>query len=103
MGKKFRVIWVSEPAHDFSKLRKYCDEIKFLTTGYENLEDVKLSIRESLEEFDIDKDAIICAGKNTTNFVLGKLIGVMYETEKITIGLYVKTQKGRDYIFMEVA
>ena len=103
MSKKLRIVWVTEPSHNFSLLKKYCDEIKFITTGYEDLEDVKMSIRVDLDEFDVEVDAIVCSGKNTTNLILGKLLGVMFETNKITVGLYIKDSKGkRDYIFREV-
>jgi hypothetical protein len=94
----FRRIYVTEPSHDMSALKKYTDCIVFLTTGYEDLSILSDVAKIALNDFDPDQDAFVPIGKLITNVIIG-----MYVNEKnldIVVGLY----RDKDYTFytMEV-
>ena len=95
--KRFQTIYVVQPSsHDFSALKKYTDNIVFLSTGYEELEDLPLIIRENLRDFCADTDAIVPAGKIIWSF----MAGLVLSNEKCSLTLGIFTDK--DYVFEEV-
>ena len=97
-NKMFHTIYVVEPSHDFSALKKYTDEIVFLSTGYEKLEDLPEIIRNNLNDFCAQTDAIVPVGKIIWTFVAGLVLAERKDNGKITVGIF----SDRDYIFEEV-
>lgn len=94
---KFRRIYVTAPSHDFNALKKYTNDIVFVTTGYESLEQLGSAIKESLKDFDPTKDAIIPVGKVVWVFVHGAVLGNL-NFKNVMIGIY----KDGDYSFFRV-
>lgn len=69
---KYRTIYVTQPAHDYSLLAKYCKQVKFMMTGKEdNLQRALEVCLDSLKDFQPDKDAIVVVGKVNGAFLAG--------------------------------
>lgn len=71
MDEFYRRIYVVEPGHDFSSLASMCREIRFLTTGYEKLDDLLPVISRNLKHFDPAQDAILAVGRVNSCMVTG--------------------------------
>jgi len=82
----FRTIYVTQPGWNFGPLRDVSERVTFLTTGLEYLEELPAALRQGLEGFDPDLDAIVCVGKVNLIFLVGFLIGL--GTKSVTIGSY---------------
>ena len=97
--KKFRRVYVVEPAHDVTKLSKYTNEIRFLTSGTES-SDIELfkTILKALSDFNTKTDAILPIGRVMTNMLVGLAIGEIFEDSPYTFLTY----KNGDYSALEV-
>lgn len=93
----YRKIFVVEPSHDLSALRKYTDEIVLITTGYENVTDIYKKVEESIKGFDPLLDAFVPVGKLVTTFAVGMALQKLVN-EPIIVGIY----KNKDYEFMQI-
>lgn len=99
---KFRKVLVLQDGHDFSALENYTDDIVFVTTGEETVRGAALAIREALEEFDPDTDAIVPVGKIAVSFLAGMLVTKMFPGKEITIGLYQsKLSRTKEYKWLK--
>ena len=95
----YRTIFVVEPTrHDLTPLRKYADNIKYLSSGYDKLEDLKVRMSEELLNFDPAQDAVIPTGKLLSNVILGVLLS---KFSVIDVGIFIGGDV-KDYIFEEV-
>jgi len=87
-ANKFRTLFVVEPSHDLSITKKYTDNVKFITTG-----------TELVEEFDPKLDAIIPMGRTSACLIAGLFIrSKIPKGEKVKIGIY----RSDAYIFIDV-
>lgn len=83
--KKYRTAYVMQPSgHSFSPILEHCDEIQFLTTGYELDESLPQIIQNALRDFDPEKDVIVPVGNVATNVIVGM------EAERIRIAKRAK-------------
>ena len=106
MPKRFDTIWISEPTrHDFSALKKYADNVQFLTSGFEKPEDISEIVAHVLRKmFDPATDAVVVAGKLYTALIVGKELGIQFPSDTLWLGIYVRTDNDKhDYKFVEVA
>lgn len=88
MNKTYRRVFVVEPSHDFSALVPLCEEIIFLTTGYENFTLVQDRIEEILRrDFNPATDAIVPVGRVTSCIVTGIVLGNLTD-QPIDIAAY---------------
>lgn len=89
--KVFRKVFVVEPSHDFSALIDLCDEIVFLTTGYETLDQLPKAILNALVvgEFTPSMDAVLPVGKVTACLATGMVLRSITR-EPIFVGSYSK-------------
>jgi hypothetical protein len=85
---QFRRIFVIDPSHDVSKLKQHTSEIKLITRGDERSEDIEETIVKSLADFDPACDAIIPMGKVVVSFVTGVVLGKMFPSIGVTVGIY---------------
>lgn len=82
----FRTIYVTQPGWNFGPLRDVAERVTFLTTGLEYLEELPAALKQGLEGFDPELDAIVCVGKVNLIFLVGFLIG--QGAKGVTIGSY---------------
>lgn len=94
---KFRRAFVVQPVHDFSALKNYAQDIRFLSTGYEDIENLEESVDDALANFDQDDDVIIPAGRVITCFIIGFILQIR-GINNFIIGVY----KDKDYDFYRV-
>lgn len=70
--KKYRTAYVIQPSgHSFQPILEHCDEIRFLTTGYESDESLPQIIQNALKEYDPEKDVLVPVGNVATNVLAG--------------------------------
>jgi len=96
--KKFRRIYVVEPAHDVTKLSKHTNEIRFLTSGDEPSDKLFEHILKAISDFNPKCDAILPIGRVMTNVLVGLAIGECFTDSPYTFLTY----KDGDYNAMEV-
>lgn len=97
MKKPFRVAWITEPGYDFSAVEKYCEEVRFLTKGYEK-DTMKMadSINSSLVDFDLSQDVIVPVGKVLSVWLVALSISALQgSVGKMSYAVY----QGGDYSF----
>ena len=83
----FRKAYVMEPSHDFSALSSHCEEIVFLTTGYErDFPATCRAIREGLQNFQPEQDVLIPTGRVAAVLFAGYVLGRLQRM--IQVGLY---------------
>ncbi len=103
-GKKprFKHIFVVEPSgHDFEQLKQYTGDIVFITSGYEQLEELPRKIAEALSKFNPLTDAFVPVGKLVSTMLAGIAIGKVLKLEdwsEVWVGIY----REKDYKFMAV-
>lgn len=96
----FRTIFIVGPAHDMSQLRKYGDDLKLLTSGFEDPDEFLRVITRNLTENDFDPkmDAIVPVGKVLANVFAGVALSRLFPGKTVTMASY---KKG-DYVFFQV-
>jgi hypothetical protein len=100
---KFRRIFVLQPSHDFSLLREFTEQIEFVTTGYETVEELENSIEEKLIAFIPTEDAVVVVGRVNAAFVFGAKLQEMFPSETIHVGVYKKDDLGdKTYNWIEI-
>lgn len=98
-ANKFRTLFVVEPSHDLSITKKYTDNVKFITTGTELVEELPERVSVSLEDFDPKLDAIIPMGRTSACLIAGLFIrSKIPKGDKVKIGIY----RSDAYIFIDV-
>jgi hypothetical protein len=95
---KYRRIFVVQPSHDLSALKKYSDNIVLITTGYERDEDLPRKISEMLADFNPAYDAIVPIGKLISTMLTGMAIQAKCYAlnSQVDIGMY----REKDYEFL---
>jgi hypothetical protein len=74
MEKQFRYAFVAHNSkHDFTELKELCEEIKFLSTGYEQSEDLSSIMEENMREFDASRDILVPVGNVASNVIMGAI------------------------------
>ena len=96
-----RGLVVQPVGHDFSAVLEFCEEIKFLTTGYETFDKLEQVIRKNLEELEFDpkQDVIIPVGSVNANLLAGIVLEkIRRETGNPYLSLAVYKDKQYDVI-----
>jgi hypothetical protein len=95
---RYRSIYVVEPSHDVSALKKYSDKIILLTTGYEETKDLPVTISNMLENFNPAYDAFVPIGKLISTMIAGMAIQekCLEYNSQVDVGIY----KNKDYEFV---
>jgi len=97
---RFNRIFVVEPSHDFSALKPFCQEIVFLTTGYETANQLTKTIAHNLylQKFDPEMDAVLPVGRVVACVVTGIILGRSHQNKSIWLGTYSREE---GYRFMK--
>lgn len=95
---RFRKMYIVEPSHDFSILASYTNSIVCLTSGTELSKDIEHSIRESILDFEPERDALVPMGKTVSCILTGLIIGSMFPNTLITLAVW----RGSSYDFVKV-
>jgi hypothetical protein len=93
--KRFRKVFVVEPSHDLTALKKYTDDIRFITTGYEDIGKIGEKIDKNISEFDPSQDAIVALGRVSVCMLIGICIAKKFPDKKMEFGVY----SNKDYTF----
>lgn len=96
--KKFRKVFVTEPAHDVTKLKDYAEDIRFLTSGYEPYNELFELVLRALYDFNPLTDAILLMGRSMANAMVGLVIGENYSESPYSFLIY----NNGDYQVVEV-
>jgi len=98
-NKKYRTIFICQPAYNFSSLASVCDGMTFLVTGSEvSLEQTLKACRSNLTGFDPEKDALLMVGKVNISFIVGVVLRELVPADKtITMGIYIKPKDRESY------
>jgi hypothetical protein len=92
-NRHFRTAYVaSNTGHNFDPLLEFCDEIKFVTTGYEKEEVLEKEIRKSLENFEPSLDILVPVGSVYTNMLIGMVIRHWWVFGSISIAFFQDQQ-----------
>jgi len=65
---------VQNTGHDFQELLKVCDNLRFMSNGYEPENEALDTLITGLQGFDPEKDLIVPVGNVTLNVLLGLLL-----------------------------
>lgn len=83
---KFRTAWVAQNSgHDFSELLEFCDEIKFITTGYESAKQLPEAVTTALVGFTAREDVIVPVGSVMVNLLIGHVLGGKHEPYNVAL------------------
>lgn len=106
MKKKYSIAYIVQPSgHSFSPILEHCDEIQFLTTGYESDESLPVIIQNALEDYDPENDVLVPVGNVATNLLAGLEIERICKKKRarhFNLAFYrdkqyvVKTYNGKD-------
>jgi len=97
--KRFRRLYLIEPAHDFTVAKLYTDQVIFVTTGEERVEELQGKITESLSDFCPTTDALIPMGKSSACLMTGLILPTLsLFGASVNIGVF----RGDSYEFYEV-
>jgi hypothetical protein len=90
IGTGYRKIFVVEPSHDFSALKDWCEQIVFLTTGYETVDILQDTIEDNLrsQKFDPSLDAILPVGRVIACIFTGIILGSYWGDKTLWLGTY---------------
>jgi hypothetical protein len=103
-GKKpqFKHIFVVEPSgHDFEQLKQYTGDIVFITSGYEQIDELPKKIAAALSKFNPLTDAFVPVGKLISTLLAGMAVGRILKQNdwsEVWVGIY----REKDYKFMAV-
>ena len=97
--QRFRTVYVVEPSkHDLSLLYEHCENMKFLSTGYEVYSKLLEAIENNLIDFDPNRDAILPIGRVVSTFLVGIALANIQAEGNIMMGIF----KGQEYEFIPV-
>ena len=75
-SKQFRHAYVVEGGpYDFTALKELACTIRFVTTGYENDNELIPAIRDGLKDYDPLLDILVPVGSVATNLAVGLVLG----------------------------
>ncbi len=91
MSKQYNTIFVTQPAHDYSALAKYCNQVKFIQSGKEKtLQEAYQACIERLSEFNPKTDAIVVVGKVNGAFLAGMALAQIFQADfEFDMGVYI--------------
>lgn len=99
MSKRFRKAYIVEKGRlhiDSEKsLQKYAEEIVYILTGTEEIEEIAKALRGNFFEFNPDCDVIIPTGRVVSSFLLGRIM-------RFIPTFYVGIYSNKNYNFMEI-
>jgi ABC-type uncharacterized transport system ATPase subunit len=96
--KSFRNAYVVQATtHDFHQLLSFCEEILFVTTGYEVYENLQEHIEEVLQDFDPELDLLVPVGNVASNVLCGAALEKI-KREKNCDTFYIAFYDGNNYI-----
>jgi len=76
-SKPYRTAYVTQSTgHSFTPILEYCQNLKFLTTGYEQYdsqEELAKLIRTAMQDYSPEQDVIVPVGAVISSFVIGYL------------------------------
>lgn len=76
MANKYRTAFITvNTGHDFSALLQIADKIVFLTSGYEQEDELRTTINTALKGYDPMLDILVPVGNVVANLLLGSLLG----------------------------
>lgn len=73
---------VQNTGHDFGELLKVCEQLKFVSNGYEPENEALDTLLTGLQGFDPEKDVIVPVGNVTLNLLLGTLLPRLCEVSQ---------------------
>jgi hypothetical protein len=80
---------VQNSGHDFQELKKICDNILFVTTGYEPENALLDVVIEKLKNFDPTRDVIVPVGNVAVNLLVGLVLNRMcFMAGVLTVAMY---------------
>ena len=75
--KRFTTAWVLEPGHDFSAIKDWVDEYRFILSGSESeMTGINASIKRWLTQYDPLNSVIVAAGRNLGCLLLGQALAI---------------------------
>ena len=99
MSKPYRTAYVAQSTgHSFAPILEYCQNLKFLTTGYEQYDsqhELFDLIRESMKDYSPEQDIIVPVGAVISSFVIGFLAREKCEevgAAFLNLGIYADKQ-----------
>lgn len=94
MQKKFRKAFISQSSkYDFHPITELCNEVVFITNGYETDTRMLEKIQQSLKDFDPALDLLVPVGPVGVNLLVGMVIEAEHSSAKnIAIALYRNKQ-----------
>lgn len=98
---RFRHIYIVQPTHDFSALVPMAQELRFLTTGYEPIDNLSNVIAKALETFDPEHDALVSVGRSNATLITGLMLGIKFPDDHIWIGVYSPNKSKEGYKWLK--
>jgi hypothetical protein len=83
-----------------SALLKYAEEIRYVSTGTETVEEVTRSMPFTTADFDPEKDVLIPVGRSVICLVVGAGIAHGFPDKDITIGIFINKSRANSYEFI---
>lgn len=99
MNKPFRTAYVTQSTgHSFAPILEYCNNLKFVTTGYERYdtqEELVALIRVAMQDYSPEQDVIVPVGAVVSSFIVGFIAKEKCEeahAEFLNLGIYSDKQ-----------
>lgn len=93
-SKIYRTAYVVQnTGHDFGELLRVCEQLKFMSNGYEPENETLDVLLTGLQGFDPEKDVIVPVGNVTLNLLLGVILPRLCEVSQyFTMAVFYEKQ-----------
>lgn len=90
--KPYRTAFITQSSgHSFSPILEHCENLKFITTGYESMDGLIATIREALKDYSPEQDVLVPVGSVLSSFVIGYFARercISVDAEFLNLGIY---------------
>ena len=88
---QFRTAYCVKPGFRFAALKPYCDKVEFITDGFAtDIEPIAEQIRESMKDYDPDRDVLVPTGTGIVNMLVGYYISYYHPDSSVAVAFFQK-------------
>jgi hypothetical protein len=86
---QFRKAYCVKPGFRFAALKPYCEEVEFITDGFvTDVEHIAEQIRESMKDYDPDRDVLVPTGTGIVNMLVGYYISYYFPDSSVAVAFF---------------
>ena len=75
--KRFTTAWILEPGHDFSAIKEWVKEYRFILSGSAtNMSEINVALKRWLTQYDRLDSVVVATGRNLGCLLLGQALAI---------------------------